>query len=192
MAPYLKWVKIVNLQASQSSDNLSHFLQTQIQYLTMDLFRLIICCFGFFRQTMQLIFLCCEFVSIAHIEYSIYFTMNNNWNVSFVAGSLYILGTIHILRHHIFGIFGPPSPPTSADVIYEWSLNSKCHCNAHFALLLPQLLFLDSCHVFVVYFAGSKLENQAGLYQARIHQALSRIGTISASALKISNDHLGS
>ena len=53
------------------------------------------------------------------------------------------LGTIHILRHHIFGIFGPPSPlcqhvfstknkqkvafsdpsspPTSADVIYEWS-----------------------------------------------------------------------
>ena len=32
------------------------------------------------------------------------------------------LGTIHILRHHIFGIFGPPSPITSADVIYEWSL----------------------------------------------------------------------
>ena len=57
------------------------------------------------------------------------------------------LGTIHILRKHIFGIFGPPSPPTSAclistknkqklafsdppppspptsaDVIYEWSL----------------------------------------------------------------------
>ena len=50
-------------------------------------------------------------------------------------------GTIHILRHHIFGIYGPPSPlrqhvfstknqqklafsdpPTSADVIYEWSL----------------------------------------------------------------------
>ena len=48
-------------------------------------------------------------------------------------------GTIHILRHHIFGIFGPPyasmflvlrisknwhflTPPTSADVIYEWSL----------------------------------------------------------------------
>ena len=51
---------------------------------------------------------------------------------------------IHILRHHIFGIFGPPPPPrqyvlstknkqklafsdppyppTSADVIYEWSL----------------------------------------------------------------------
>ena len=24
------------------------------------------------------------------------------------------LGTIHILRHHILGIFGPPSPPTSA------------------------------------------------------------------------------
>ena len=23
------------------------------------------------------------------------------------------LGTIHILRHHIFGIFGPPSPPSS-------------------------------------------------------------------------------
>ena len=56
----------------------------------------------------------------------------------------YILGTIHTLRHHIFGIFGPPpplrqhvfstknkqkfafsdppSPPPSADVIYEWSL----------------------------------------------------------------------
>ena len=58
----------------------------------------------------------------------------------------FTLGTIHILRHHIFGIFGPPSPPklrqhvfstknkqnlafyeppsppTSADVIYEWSL----------------------------------------------------------------------
>ena len=53
------------------------------------------------------------------------------------------LGTIHILRHHIYGIFGapsplrqhvfstknkqklafsdPPPPPTSADVIYEWS-----------------------------------------------------------------------
>ena len=52
-------------------------------------------------------------------------------------------GNIHILRHHIFGICGPPSPqrqhvfstknkqklafsdppspPTSADVIYEWS-----------------------------------------------------------------------
>ena len=30
-------------------------------------------------------------------------------------------GTIHILRHHIFGIFGPPFPPTSADVINEWS-----------------------------------------------------------------------
>ena len=51
--------------------------------------------------------------------------------------------TIHMLRHHIFWIFGsspplrqhvfstknkqklafsdPPSPPTSADVIYEWS-----------------------------------------------------------------------
>ena len=27
---------------------------------------------------------------------------------------LNLLGTIHILRHHIFGIFGPPSPPTSA------------------------------------------------------------------------------
>ena len=67
------------------------------------------------------------------------------------------------------------------------SLNSKYHCNAHFALLLPQFLFLDSCHVFVVCFAGSKLENQAGLYQARIHQALSRIGTIWASALKISH-----
>ena len=26
----------------------------------------------------------------------------------------YVLGTIHILRHHIFGIFGPPSSPTSA------------------------------------------------------------------------------
>ena len=25
-----------------------------------------------------------------------------------------VLGTIHILRHHIFGIFGPPSPPKSA------------------------------------------------------------------------------
>ena len=24
------------------------------------------------------------------------------------------IGTIHILRNHIFGIFGPPSPPTSA------------------------------------------------------------------------------
>ena len=70
---------------------------------------------------------------------------------------------------------------------HEQVIHSKCHCNAHFALLLPQLLFLDSCHVFVVYFAGSKLENQAGLYQARIHQALSRIGTISGSALKISN-----
>ena len=55
------------------------------------------------------------------------------------------LGTIHILRHHIFGIFGLPppyisiflvlrisknwhflilSPPTSADVIYEWSLTN--------------------------------------------------------------------
>ena len=33
------------------------------------------------------------------------------------------IGTIHILRHHIFGIFGPPSPPTSADVMYEWSLS---------------------------------------------------------------------
>ena len=53
-------------------------------------------------------------------------------------------------------------------------------------LLLPQLLFLDSSRVFVVCFAGSKLENQAGSYQARIHQALSRIGTISASALMIS------
>ena len=57
------------------------------------------------------------------------------------------LGTIHILRHHNFGVFGPPSPlrqhvfstknqqkltfsdppspPTSADVIYEWSLMNK-------------------------------------------------------------------
>ena len=25
-----------------------------------------------------------------------------------------LLGTIHILRHHIFEIFGPPFPPTSA------------------------------------------------------------------------------
>ena len=28
--------------------------------------------------------------------------------------SITIQGTIHILRHHIFGIFGPPSPPMSA------------------------------------------------------------------------------
>ena len=57
------------------------------------------------------------------------------------------LGTIHILRHHIFEIFGPPSPlrqhvfstknqqklafsdppspPASADIIYEWSLGQK-------------------------------------------------------------------
>ena len=56
------------------------------------------------------------------------------------------LGTIHILRHHIFETFGPPhplrqhvfstknkkklafsdppSPPTSTDVIYEWSENN--------------------------------------------------------------------
>ena len=55
-----------------------------------------------------------------------------------------LLGTIHILRKHIFRIFGPPSlpyvsiilvlrisknwafmpppPPTSAYVLYEWSL----------------------------------------------------------------------
>ena len=54
-----------------------------------------------------------------------------------------LLGTIHILRKHIFRIFGPPfplrkhvfstenkqklafsdpSPPTSAYVIYEWFL----------------------------------------------------------------------
>ena len=59
------------------------------------------------------------------------------------------LESIHILRHHIFGIFGPPSPlgqhvfstknkqklafsdppspPTSADVIYEWSLIQSIH-----------------------------------------------------------------
>ena len=34
-----------------------------------------------------------------------------NINVLFMQ---YTLGTIHILRHHIFGIFGPPSPPMSA------------------------------------------------------------------------------
>ena len=140
MAPYLKWVKIVNLQASQSSDNLSHFLQTQIQYLTMDLFRLIICCFGFFRQTMQLIFLCCEFVSIAHIEYSIYFTMNNNWNVSFVAGSLYILGTIHILRHHIFGIFGPPPPYVSMFLSAMSLRRTSKDLKFYFLLHLPKIL----------------------------------------------------
>jgi hypothetical protein len=27
-------------------------------------------------------------------------------------GKNYVLGTIHILRNHIFRIFGPPSPPT--------------------------------------------------------------------------------
>ena len=79
----------------------------------------------------------------------------------------FLIGTIHLLRHHIFGIFGPPSPlrqhvfstknkqkltfsdhpspPTSADVIYEWSpalfvlailskgiLNVECYVDMQF------------------------------------------------------------
>ena len=49
------------------------------------------------------------------------------------------LGTIHILHHHIFGIFWTPLPPTSADVIYEWSpvqLPIELHVLISYQLLL--------------------------------------------------------
>ena len=103
---YLKWVKIVNLQASQSSDNLSHFRHTQIQYLIIDWFGLSSCCFGFFRQTIQLIFLCCEFEILASITYSKYLTKNRVLKVSLICDSpIFILGlyrmsknTLHINR----------------------------------------------------------------------------------------------
>ena len=56
-------------------------------------------------------------------EMVFFFRKKNEFNIlhHVVLRMLIPLGTIHILRNHIFRIFGPP-PPTSDYVIYEWSL----------------------------------------------------------------------
>ena len=100
---YLKWVKIVNLQASQSSDNLSHFRHTQIQYLIIDWFGLSSCCFGFVRQTIQLIFLCCEFEILASRTYSMYLTLNRVLKVSLICDSpIFILGLYRMSKNTLY------------------------------------------------------------------------------------------